>query len=66
MTRLVSLQLSCPIRLTVNFDIRFVSDIAEEEIPVPIPNTAVKLFVVDGTVVARLWESRTLLALIKK
>ena len=28
--------------------------------PVPIPNTEVKSFEVDGTIVARLWESRTL------
>jgi hypothetical protein len=42
---------------------RFVSDYTKEETPVPIPNTAVKLLMVDGTVVARLWESRMSLTL---
>lgn len=35
-------------------------NLTEGATPVPIPNTAVKPFKVDGTVVARLWESRTL------
>ena len=33
------------------------------ETPVPIPNTEVKAFEVDGTAFARRWESRTLLGL---
>ncbi len=43
---------------------KYVSDYAKEETPVPIPNTAVKLLMVDGTLVARLWESRTSLTFI--
>ena len=39
----------------------FGSTFAEEDTPVPIPNTAVKLFMVDGTVLATVWESRTVL-----
>ncbi len=35
-------------------------DYSKEETPVPIPNTAVKLFSADGTSGATLWESRTL------
>ncbi len=31
----------------------------EEETPVPIPNTAVKLFSADGTAWATAWESRS-------
>ncbi len=42
------------------------SDIAEGATPVLIPNTAVKPFKVDGTALAREWESRTLLDLIVK
>ena len=38
------------------------SNIAERATPVPIPNTVVKPFKVDGTSFARRWESRTLLA----
>src|SRR5437762_3594342 len=38
----------------------FSGDYTEEVTPVPISNTEVKLFEVDGTIVARLWESRTL------
>ena len=38
----------------------FSGDIAEGATPVPISNTEVKPFKVDGTVVAKLWESRTL------
>lgn len=34
-------------------------DFTEGAPPVPIPNTVVKPFEVDGTLVARLWESRT-------
>jgi len=40
------------------------SNIAERATPVPIPNTAVKPFKVDGTAFARRWESRKLLGLI--
>ena len=32
----------------------------EEETPVPIPNTEVKLFSADGTAREAVWESRTL------
>jgi hypothetical protein len=32
---------------------------SEEETPVPIPNTAVKLFSADGTARETVWESRT-------
>jgi hypothetical protein len=32
----------------------------EKEIPVPIPNTEVKLFIADGTMRFAAWESRTL------
>ena len=35
-------------------------NVAGGETPVPIPNTEVKPFKVDGTAVARLWESRKL------
>ena len=45
---------------------RYVSDYTKEETPVPIPNTEVKLFMVDGTYLARDWESRMSLALFKK
>jgi len=43
----------------------FVSDYAKEDTPVPIPNTEVKLFMVDGTAIARLWESRMSLTFFK-
>ena len=33
---------------------------SEEVTPVPIPNTAVKLFSADGTARETVWESRTL------
>ena len=46
--------------------ISFWSAFAEEETPVPIPNTAVKLLVVDGTALVTAWESRTALLLIIK
>ena len=39
------------------------SDFTEKATPVPIPNTAVKLLEVDGTCLARGWESRTSLGL---
>jgi len=42
------------------------SVLAEGETPVPIPNTAVKPLVVDGTTLATARESRTVLHLIKK
>lgn len=41
----------------------FGSAFAEEETPVPIPNTAVKLLVVNGTALVTVWESRTALLL---
>ena len=37
------------------------SALTEGATPVPIPNTAVKPLVVDGTVLATVWESRTAL-----
>jgi hypothetical protein len=53
---------------TNSFDEKFFrynpNDYAEEATPVPIPNTAVKLLKVDGTDLARDWESRTSLGLI--
>ncbi len=39
---------------------KFFGGYSEEETPVPIPNTAVKLFSADGTAGAARWESRTL------
>ena len=41
-------------------DILFFGDHRESDTPVPIPNTAVKPFIVDGTTRVALWESRTL------
>ena len=35
-------------------------DDSEEETPVPIPNTAVKLPSADGTILVTVWKSRTL------
>ncbi len=37
----------------------FFGGYSEEVTPVPIPNTAVKLFSADGTAWATVWESRT-------
>ena len=37
---------------------RFLGDLSEEDPPVPIPNTAVKLLSPDGTAQATVWESR--------
>ena len=39
---------------------QFLGDHSEEDPPVPIPNTVVKLFSPDGTAFASLWESRKL------
>ena len=36
-------------RLKTKYDIKFPGDNSEEATPVPIPNTAVKLFSADGT-----------------
>ena len=47
-------------------DLRLLGNITEGATPVPIPNTAVKPFKVDGTIVVRLWESRTLPGLFYK
>src|SRR5215211_7522427 len=38
---------------------RFLGDHSEEDPPVPIPNTEVKLLSPDGTAQATVWESRT-------
>ena len=40
--------------------IRLLGDLSEEDPPVPIPNTVVKLLSPDGTAQATVWESRTL------
>ena len=46
---------------------RFYSgDDSEEETPVPIPNTAVKLFSADGTMLVTVWKSRTLPGFLSK
>src|SRR3954454_16241815 len=37
---------------------RFLGDLSEEDPPVPIPNTEVKLLSPDGTAQATVWESR--------
>ena len=39
---------------------------SEEETPVPIPNTAVKLLSADGTAWVTVWESRSLPGIILK
>ena len=41
-------------------NLRFFGGDSEEETPVPIPNTEVKLFCADGTAWATVWESRPL------
>ena len=38
----------------------FFGDHGESDTPVPFPNTAVKPFIVNGTIGVALWESRTL------
>ena len=38
---------------------QFLGDLSEEDPPVPIPNTVVKLLSPDGTARASVWESRT-------
>ena len=45
---------------------RFLGDLSEEDPPVPIPNTAVKLLSPDGTARASVWESRKSPGLIYK
>ena len=45
---------------------QFLGDHSEEDPPVPIPNTAVKLLSPDGTARASVWESRTSPGLIRK
>ena len=55
----------CSVYIIVKYIVNVIYDsfsgnIAEGATPVPIPNTVVKPFEVDGTLVARLWESRTL------
>ena len=40
-------------------NIQFFGGDSEEETPVPIPNTEVKLFSADGTAREAVWESRT-------
>ena len=39
---------------------RFIGGNSEEDPPVPIPNTEVKLFCADGTAWVTVWESRSL------
>ncbi len=41
------------------FDYKFSGGNGEEDTPVPIPNTEVKLFSADGTARVTVWESRT-------
>ena len=58
---------SCPIRLRpvavprrgTGDEFRFSGGHGEGETPVPIPNTAVKLFIADDTARVTAWESRT-------
>ena len=38
---------------------RFIGGHSEEDPPVPIPNTEVKLFCADGTAWVTVWESRS-------
>ena len=38
--------------------LRFLGDLSEEDPPVPIPNTVVKLLSPDGTARVTVWESR--------
>ena len=45
---------------------QFLGDPSEEDPPVPIPNTEVKLLSPDGTARASVWESRTSPGLIQK
>ena len=45
---------------------QFLGDLSEEDPPVPIPNTVVKLLSPDGTARASVWESRKLPGLSKK
>jgi hypothetical protein len=43
-----------------NSENRFSGGFAEGDTPVPIPNTEVKPLRADDTMIARLWESRSL------
>jgi hypothetical protein len=52
--------------ISITSVIDFWSAFAEGETPVPIPNTAVKPLVVDGTTLATAWESRTVLLFLSK
>ena len=45
---------------------QFLGDLSEEDPPVPIPNTVVKLLSPDGTAQATVWESRKSPGLILK
>ena len=45
---------------------QFLGDPSEEDPPVPIPNTEVKLLSPDGTARASVWESRTSPGLIQR
>src|ERR1035438_4591998 len=45
---------------------QFLGDPSEEDPPVPIPNTVVKLLSPDGTARASVWESRTSPGLIQR
>jgi hypothetical protein len=47
-------------QLFVTKEYRIFGGNGEEETPVPIPNTAVKLFSADGTAREAEWESRSL------
>jgi hypothetical protein len=48
----MSFGIECPV-------FNFFGGYSEEETPVPIPNTEVKLFSADGTAWVTAWESRT-------
>jgi hypothetical protein len=47
------------IRIVPEMEIDFFGGYGEEETPVPIPNTEVKLFSADGTAREAVWESRS-------
>ena len=46
-------------KLANNHMYKIFGEYSVEETPVPIPNTAVKLYSADGTALATVWESRT-------
>ena len=56
-------QLSFTLYFIIVFD--FSGNFTDRATPVPIPNTEVKPIEVDGTMVTRPWESRTLPVYIK-